>query len=971
MLWGPDLNIIYNAAYPSIIANKHPRLLGMRPQEGFPEAWEGFEPFFKRCQETGQGVFLEHLLTFLDRGFGPQEETYYSFGFMPIFGDDDTIAGWFQNCFETTKHRITERRMSTLLSISETTAAASDLESFWKLLLRAIEKNEHDMPWVVVYAGVDQSEVSTGSDAHTTGSSTTKRFEVLCTIGVDMGHAAAPTRTDIAKGSKGFYPFFEQAAEAQDPLVLLLEEGTLPIDLVVGLDTRGWCDPCKGAVICPIRPTTTNPNSTETVLGYLVMGMNTRRPYDDEYRTFHRLLNRQIVTSMASVLLLEEETRRGRTIAEQAALDQRKFEEQLSLRTRELERSREQLQNFADCVPVGIFVLTFTPDNTDGTYQYRNERWFELTGDSRDNNIGSDSPIWGRMDPEDVPAVRRAWSAVRTTKTSISFEFRVAQRSQYVGAQEHQLDPQGDIDCTWILCYAFSVWDDDKTLRSVIGSITDITPQKYAEIIQKQRMEDALEAQRRQETFIDVTSHEMRNPLSAIMISADDIMTSLRTLKTDDVKMTPQFEELVESSIDAAGTISHCASHQKTIVDDILTISKLDSGLFSITPVEVQPLAIIKDLLRMFEGELQTAKITQKTYIDDSFHDLALDRVLLDPSRLLQILINLVTNSIKFTQLQERRIITIHMAASLEKPAKSVTGIEYLPLRKEREDLTNRPEWGKGEIIYLRFAVEDTGCGLTADEKKLLFLRFSQAPRTHVNYGGSGLGLFICRELTELQGGSIGVASEAGQGSTFAFYIKARRCEHAPTESQTLKEAFGNSHSPHANNLQRSAAGRKKVQEPLSARQDRAAPSGSLPSDGPAPPESTNAPHVYDILITEDNVINQQVLSKQLLKLGHRVSIANQGQEALDFLRTTKYWKGNESDGKNLDVVLMDIEMPVMGGLECVSKIRELERDGSLVRPVQVIAITANARVEQIDKALDAGMVSSLFRRVPPMVDHR
>lgn len=63
------------------------------------------------------------------------------------------------------------------------------------------------------------------------------------------------------------------------------------------------------------------------------------------------------------------------------------------------------------------------------------------------------------------------------------------------------------------------MWDDDKTLRSVIGSITDITPQKYAEIIQKQRMEDALEAQRRQETFIDVTSHEMRNPLSAIMIS--------------------------------------------------------------------------------------------------------------------------------------------------------------------------------------------------------------------------------------------------------------------------------------------------------------------------------------------------------------------------------------------------------------------------------------------------------------------
>jgi hypothetical protein len=85
-------------------------------------------------------------------------------------------------------------------------------------------------------------------------------------------------------------------------------------------------------------------------------------------------------------------------------------------------------------------------------------------------------------------------------------------------------------------------------------------------------------------------------------------------------------------------------------------------------------------------------------------------------------------------------------------------------------------DWGEGDQIYIQFAVKDTGRGLTVEEKKMLFMRFSQAsPRTHIQYGGSGLGLFISRELTELQGGEIGVSSVAGEGSTFAFYVRARR----------------------------------------------------------------------------------------------------------------------------------------------------------------------------------------------------
>jgi hypothetical protein len=97
-------------------------------------------------------------------------------------------------------------------------------------------------------------------------------------------------------------------------------------------------------------------------------------------------------------------------------------------------------------------------------------------------------------------------------------------------------------------------------------------------------------------------------------------------------------------------------------------------------------------------------------------------------------------------------------------------------MRTKRTDQTFGPDWGNEEEIFLEFAVQDTGRGLSPEELKVLFQRFQQAsPRTHVQYGGSGLGLFISRELTELQGGEIGVSSESGKGSTFAFYVRCRR----------------------------------------------------------------------------------------------------------------------------------------------------------------------------------------------------
>lgn len=210
--------------------------------------------------------------------------------------------------------------------------------------------------------------------------------------------------------------------------------------------------------------------------------------------------------------------------------------------------------------------------------------------------------------------------------------------------------------------------------------------------------------------------------------------------------------------------------------------------------MDAQPLQVVQRALKMFEGEVQTAGIKMEFVLNDSFTKLDIDWVKLDPSRVLQVsrphnifaraltdpyqvLINLTTNAIKFTTTEETRTIHVILSASRERPSTSFSPtVNYFPMRTKRTEQVFSSDWGDGEELFLEFAVRDTGRGLTPEEKKLLFQRFSQAsPRTHVTYGGSGLGLFISRELTELQGGEIGVSSEAGKGSTFAFYVMCRR----------------------------------------------------------------------------------------------------------------------------------------------------------------------------------------------------
>jgi CheY-like chemotaxis protein len=325
------------------------------------------------------------------------------------------------------------------------------------------------------------------------------------------------------------------------------------------------------------------------------------------------------------------------------------------------------------------------------------------------------------------------------------------------------------------------------------------------------------------------------------------------------------------------------------------------------------------------------------------------------------------------------------MLASLTKPSdNNISGIEYVRKITSTQDQTAKTEWGDGEIIYLTIRVTDTGRGLSCSEMSNLFTLFQQAsPKTHVQYGGSGLGLFISRQLTEMQGGEIGVSSEPGKGSTFEFYVKARRLQ--PPEGDGFLQPRNDIQLLVREDALREACGvevsaiHNGIEMP-NVSSEFGVPTSSIP-------HRLQTKRCFHILVVEDNLVNQKVVTKQLRKAGHVVSVANHGVEAIEFIQKTKYWTTDSitqsrSDGirdisnpssdheqpdgnvplhsaQQVDIVLMDLEMPVMDGLSCVRWLRECQRDGRIVGHVPVVAVTANARKDQILTYLEAGMVSS------------
>ena len=893
-----------------------------------------------------------------------------------MVGSDGSVLGLYNPAFEKTRRKIAERRMNTIREVGERVATAREISEFWTKTLQALATNEYDTPFVLLYSVSDElenSEPFTNSNGFGSG----KSCRLVGTLGIPENHSVAPARIDLTNDkTDGFGPIFKNVIKSNTMAVIAVGSENLPEEMLKEIEWRGFGEPCRDVVVCPISPTAGSSaiqsNLGESVPGFIVMGVNPRRPYDEDYSLFIQLLSRQVATSLASVMLLEEEIRRGQHAAKLAAIDRLELSEQLAARTQEVIESETKFTRMAHLSPAGLFIA-----DSDGHVNYCNEAWCEITKVKRD----ADSRYrWiDSVNEEDQPEVKKIWRQIVEHAQPVTAELRFKQPADQDGSNTGE--------DTWVLFSASPEKNADGTLKSVFGSITNISSQKWAETFQKRKMEEAVELKRQQENFIDITSHEMRNPLSAILQCAEEISSSLLAYKHSELR--PMDSRVVSDCVDSAQTISLCAMHQKRIVDDILTFSKLDSAMLVVTPVDAQPVAIVQQALRMFEGELHSADIKLELVADDSLEALQVDWVRLDPSRVLQVLINLTTNAIKFTSTQEHRTIKVVVAAALEKPP-TLPGsqVQYFPSRSKRKDMTSGPDWGDGDVIFVRFAITDTGRGLSAEEMKMLFMRFQQLnPRTHVKYGGSGLGLFISRELAELQGGEIGVASETGKGSTFAFYIKAKRSTTLSDQVEKITPALAQISINSRDTLKKTISMDGKnddqpvahpgpeiestasVQKHFSNTTTNTTSATGIPKEASeVAPEAIKAESIK-VLICEDNKINQQVLKKQLERKGCTVYVSNHGGEAIEFLQSCRFWKDSnktavkkEDDERlSVSVILMDLEMPVMDGLTCVREIRRLEREGLLIQTIPVIAVTANARMGQMTMAKEAGMVSFPF----------
>ncbi|KAM0329207.1 hypothetical protein ACHAQA_004506 [Verticillium albo-atrum] len=938
MYWGPDFVVIYNEAYIELAGQKHPSLMGARYADAWSEIWDDVGPTMHSAWDSGQSTLKNDNQLFIDR-HGFVEEAFFSWSLVPLVGSEGEVVGIYNPAFENTRRKVNERRMLTLREVGERTSAARDVRSFWPQVREGLEFNDTDIPFALVYSVKEDSD-SEISSMHSGSIAHPPQLQLEGAIGISEDHPAALPTLNLRVSDEGFAPYMRQSMSMQGaPVVLSLEAGTLPLDLVDGIDWRGFGDASRTVVVLPVHPTTAG----DSVVGFIVMGTNPRRPYDDDYQLFIHLLSRQLATSLASVVLFEEEIKRGQRAAKLAALDREELRTELILRTQEAVESEYKFTRMAEFAPVGMFIA-----NGQGQFNFANDTWWQISRHPR----GEDSTdTWMQsIRDEDRAGVELVWQSLLKEKVAITHEFRFKCSRQ---SGDNTID-------TWVLMSAFPERAEDGSLKSVFGCITDISSQKWAEAFQMLRREEAVELKRQQENFIDITSHEMRNPLSAILQCADEIANTTAQYR-DHPDIRP-VQALLDVCTEAANTINLCASHQHRIVDDILTLSKLDSQLLLVTPVDAHPVNIVENVLKMFESEMQAHDIELHFNTLQAYTDYGIDWVRLDPSRLRQVLINLMTNAIKFTQNRKDRRISLTLTASRELSEVAETALYFPSRRDDLRNLTNDKDWGRGEEMNLHFSVQDTGPGLREEEKKILFQRFSQAsPRTHVQYGGSGLGLFISRMLTELQGGQIGVVSKEGLGSTFSFFVKCRKSPApAPTEESSVP---GNR-----------AARPGRVSTPttpppptkLIRRPSHRPQTDSSASPGPAStPGSTPSKTGHDVLIVEDNIVNQKVLQRQLKNCGNVTHVANHGGEALDALKKCRFWTGQEGAGYHLSVILMDLEMPVMDGMTCARRIRELERDGVLIDHIPIIAVTAYARPEQIEDAKAAGIddvISKPFR---------
>ncbi|WVW79980.1 hypothetical protein I302_101953 [Kwoniella bestiolae CBS 10118] len=487
-------------------------------------------------------------------------------------------------------------------------------------------------------------------------------------------------------------------------------------------------------------------------------------------------------------------------------------------------------------------------------------------------------------------------------------------------------------------------------MAGILGCTTDITHEEQRLIEAEQRRQEAEESKHQQELLIDLTSHEIRTPVSAILQCSSLVKENLISLKdqlrgSGSAGFCPSRELLddLEEDVEALESIYQCGLVQERIAGDVLSLARIQLDMLSLYDIEVDLRKEARKVSSVFASEAKTKRIDLQLQFGETLEMGRVMSIKTDPVRLGQVVTNLISNAIRFTSSGDVRRITVKYDISFNPPAEDTCALPNaigIPSNLPADEDTP---------IWLFVSVTDTGPGMSPKELAVLFKRFAQGNKMiHTKYGGSGLGLFICRKITELLGGRIEVLSQLGEGSVFRFFIKTRTV--APP---TALAAYVEAASPGALR----SPSNSTFPPPSPSPSIMSTESGSSSNPTPPPPEDLNAEH---ILIVEDNVINQTVLKRQIVKAGLTCDVANNGLEALNLIReayrqSRRSGTGETRRRKPYDVVLMDLEMPVMDGLTAIKELREAENAGSLNRNM-VIALTGNARQGQIDQALAAGM---------------